>query len=213
LVVVIKKEKSMNILLRKLWIVTSLMLVANAEIVFDLNAQQFQNAIGKDANGQNADKIETPSRYNLPKTYVSTGLIYKDGTYTLENNQNKDKFYVEIKNPIEKWNVDFGVYHYIKYSTATIKFISDTGKTIIIGITRGKIYFNSPDNSHNTNYYVAETFRGSVSMHGNNVSFNVNGIRKTISVENFSKLKYVSIDIYDRYNYSTLQSLTIGSSN
>ena len=204
----------MNILLRKLWILSSLMLVANAEIVFDLNAQQLQNAIGLDANGQNVDVKETPSRYNLPKTYVSTGLIYKSGTYTLKNNQNQDIFYVEIKNPIVKWNVNFGVYHYFdSFTRANIKFISDTGKTLIIGMLKNKIYFNSPADSLTASFYNGTDIIGGVSMNGSNVSFEVNGMTKTINVPNFSKLKYVSIGIYDRYSNSTLQSLTIGSSD
>ena len=209
----------MNILLRKLWILSSLMLVANAEIVFDLNAQQLQNTIGLDANGQNADVKETPSRYNLPKTYVSTGLIYTQGTYTLKNNKWQDQFYVEVKNPISEWSVNFGVKYYFYESSHTIKFISDTGKTIIIGMRKGKIYFNSPSNAQNMSFSGWTDVVGSVTMDGDNVTFEVNGIAKTISVPNFSKLKYVSISIlndddgnYDRI-YSVLKSLTIGSSD
>jgi len=205
----------MNILLRKLWILSSLMLVANGEVIFDLNAQQLQNAIGLDANGQNTDVKETPSRYNLPETYVSTGLIYESGTYTLKKNKKQDIFYVEIKKPIVKWNVNFGVYHYFdKYTRANIKFISDTGKTIIIGILKNKIYFNSPADSLTTSsFYNWTDVIGNVTMDGSNVSFEVNGMTKTINVPNFSKLKYVSIGIYDRYSNSILHSLTIGSSD
>jgi len=208
----------MNMLLRKLWILTSLMLLANAEIVFDLNAQQFQNAIGLDANGQNADVKETPSRYNLPKTYVSTGLIYKSGTYTLKDNFWQDVFYVEIKNPITHWSVDFGVRYDFDKSIHSIKFISDTGKTIILGMHEGKIYFNSPNESQSVNnFYRWTDVVGRVSMNGSNVSFNINGMSKTISVPNFSKLKYVSIailhDDLGYYTNSVLKSLTIGSSD
>jgi len=208
----------MNILLRKLWILTSLMLVANAEVVFDLNAQQLQNAIGLDANGQNADVKETPSRYNLPKTYVSTGLIYKSGTYTLKDNFWQDVFYVEIKNPISTWSVNFGAKYLFRESTHTIKFISDTGKTITLGMHYGKIYFNSPNASQAVNSFDHWTdVVGRVSMDGDNVSFNVNGMSKTISVPNFSKLKYVSIailhDDLGYYTNSVLKSLTIGSSD
>jgi len=209
----------MNIVLRKLWILTSLMLVANAEIVFDLNAQQLQNTIGLDANGQNADVKETPSRYNLPKTYVSTGLVYKQGTYTLNNNSWQDQFYVEVKNPISEWSVNFGVKYHFYESTHTIKFISDTGKTIIIGMKHGKIYFNSPSNAQNMSFSDWTDVVGSVSIDGSNVTFEVNGVTKTISVPNFSKLKYVSISILNddednNFNYySVLKSLTIGSSD
>ena len=210
----------MNMLLRKLWILMSLMLVANAEVVFDLNAQQLQNTIGLDANGQNADVKETPSRYNLPKTYISTGLIYKNGTYTLKDNSWKDQFYVEIKNPISTWSVNFGVEYYFYESTHTIKFISDTGKTITLGMHMGKIYFNSPNESQAVSSFNGWTdVVGSVSMDGSTVSFEVNGMTKTITVSNFSKLKYVSISINndDEDNsykdYSILKSLTIGSSD
>lgn len=212
----------MNILLRKLWILSSLILVANADIVFDLNAQQLQNTIGLDANGQNADVKMTPSRYNLPKTYVSTGLFYKNGTYTLKDNLWQGIFYVEIKNPISTWSVDFGVLYYFYESAHTVKFISDTGKTITLGMHNRKIYFNSPNDSQ----YIADSsfsdwtdVIGSVTMDGSNVSFVVNGYTKTISVPNFSKLKYVSIsiindDLDSRYSkYSILKSLTIGSAD
>lgn len=212
----------MNILLRKLWILSSLILVANADIVFDLNAQQLQNTIGLDANGQNADVKMTPSRYNLPKTYVSTGLFYKNGTYTLKDNLWQGIFYVEIKNPISTWSVDFGVLYYFYLNTHTVKFISDTGKTITLGMHNRKIYFNSPNDSQ---YIAGDSFSdwtdviGSVTMDGSNVSFVVNGYTKTISVPNFSKLKYVSISIINdnldsRYSeYSILKSLTIGSAD
>ena len=205
----------MNILLRKLWILSSLMLVANAEIVFDLNAQHLQNTIGLDANGQNADVKETPSRYNLPKTYVSTGLIYKNGTYTLKNNHWQDQFYVELKNPISTWSVDFGATYHFYYSVHTVKLISDTGKTITIGMHYHRIFFNSSEVYINSGYSGWTDIIGSVSMDGSNVSFVVNGTSKTISVPNFSKLKYVSISIINDdiggNRKSILKSLTIGS--
>lgn len=210
----------MNILLRKLWILSSLMLVANAEIVFDLGVQQLQNTIGLDANGQNADVKMIPSRYNLPKTYVSTGLIYKNGTYTLKDSRWQDQFYVEIKNPISTWSVNFGVMYDLDESTHTIKFISDTGKTITLGMHYQKIYFNSPNDSQfigDSSFSGWTDVIGSVTMDGSNVSFEVNGMNRTISVPNFSKLKYVSISILNDNlgssytSYSSLKSLTIGS--
>ena len=207
----------MNILLRKLWILSSLTLAANAEIVFDLNAQHLQNAIGLDANGQNVDVIETPSRYNLPKTYVSTGLIYQNGNYTLKNNSWQDQFYVEVKNPISTWNVNFGVTYNFDYAAHTIKFISDTGKTITIGMYEYRIFFNSYEVYIDSGYYNWTDITGSVSMNGGNVDFVINGTTKAITVPNFSKLKYVSVSILNDYiganTKSVLKSLTIGSSD
>jgi len=85
---------------------------------------------------------------------------------------------------------------------------------------KGKIYFNSPNESQAVNSFDDWTdVVGSVSMDGSTVSFEVNGMTKTITVPNFSKLKYVSISINNDYyyssdkNYSILKSLTIGSSD
>jgi len=216
----------MNILLRKLWILSSLMLAANAEIVFNLDDQEFQNASGKDANGQTTEVKEITSRYNLPKTYVSTGLVYTGGDtgkgYTLKGNRVQDQFRVELKSPISTWNVNFSVSWYFDECTHTIKFTSDTGKTIIMGMTDGKIYFNSKEKyvTFYFPYLYYITTEATVSMDGSNVTFNVPGMGiKTITIPNFSKLKYVSITILNddkdlNFNYfSKLKSLTIGSAD
>ena len=211
----------MNILLRKLWILTSLILAANAETIFYLKSQHFQNAMGKDANGQNAKVIETPSRYNLPKVYVSTGLVQnKNGTYTLGENKWQDQFYVELKNPVSTWSVDFDASYYFRYALRTIKFISDTGQTITLGMSRYGFYFNSEVSEYTDNTYRVY-LTGTVSMNGSKVTFDIDRMKepKTMTVSNFSKLKYVSISILDdelgasSYYYDILNSLRISSSD
>jgi len=163
-----------------------------AEILFDLDAQHFSNV--KDGN------LEF-GRYNLPKVYVSTAAKNYYGMYS-----EKD-FNVEIKNPPASWSVTFNLDAHTNV-TSKLSFVSDKGKTISVTFKDGKIIFDGYEQSL-SNMYIDVS--GTLTKEGNQVTLYVNGYyKRTATVSNFSKLKFVKIPM-GHFDY--MIGLTIGSSN
>jgi len=174
--------------------------------IFDLHAQHFSNSIDGDGVG---------AKYDLPKVYVSTALKYENGVYALTTSSATQTMSVEIKTPPVNWSVSFDVSYYLYYidNSHPIRFTSDTGKTITVSFKRHEIYLNGVKIYTNANYFeFREAITGTITKSGNTVTCTIAGyVSKTITVSNFSKLKYVNVSLLHDNNYDYLNGLNIGS--
>jgi len=183
-----------NILKIVLFVIT-LTNFLTAGIVFDLDKQQFANS-----NNQNYDIYSKTSRYDLPQVYVTLGGIpYHHGYYEGSSGRS---FNIEMKQSLLSWNVSIDVLYNLYQKAHTIRFTSDTGKTILLSFKRGKVYFNGNkvfDLSTSSNSY---TFTITVSKYNDTVSLSINGsLSTTISVPSFSKLKFVNTALLSDQSY------------
>ena len=175
--------------------------------IFDLHAQHFSNSI--DGEGEGA-------KYNLPRVYVSTALKYENGVYALTTFDAAQTMSVEIKIPPANWSVSFDMSYYLYYNTHPIRFTSDTGKSITLSFTANTITLNGVNIYYRANSILGrEEMTGTISKNGNTVTCTIAGyVTKTITVSDFSRLKYVNVSLVhdsDGIAKDYLNGLNIGS--
>ncbi len=190
-------------------LVTALTNLLTAETIFDLHAQHFSNSLDGDGVG---------ARYDLPEVYVSTALKYTSGLYAKTTSSASQTMAVEIKTPPANWSVSFDMSYYLYSYTHPIRLTSDTGKTITVSFKKGAIYLNGVSIYTSSSIDAREAMTGTITKSGNTVTCQIAGfVTKTITVSNFSKLKFVSVSLLmehyyeDKYDY--LNGLNIGSSD
>jgi len=182
---------------------TTLTSLLTAGTIFDLSAQHFSNSLkGKGAGG----------KYNLPKCYVSTGLKYTDGSYTLANGKTQNMA-VEVKTPPSTWSVSFDMSYYLHNDTHQVRLTSDTGKTIIVAFRWNQIRLDG-EVIYEKSYTLENRTSVSctISKSGNAVRLITGLTTKDILIPGFSKLKFVNVSVdKDWGNWDTLNGLNISS--
>ena len=199
----------MKKLLKSTLLLTALSSALTAGTIFDLSAQHFSNSLDGEGVG---------ARYDLPNVYVSTALKYTAGLYTPTTNRATQTMAVEIKTPPSNWSVSFDMSYYLYTKVHPIRLTSDTGKTITVSFAKRKISLNAESISEPTNFYYRKEITGTITKSGNTVTCQIAGyVTKTITVSNFSKLKFINVSLlldhneYNNYQPDYLNGLNISS--
>ena len=193
---------------------TSSSISSSASISFDLDSQNFANAISSD------DMLS--GRYSLAEAYVSTNLNYISGYYTTSNDHGY--FNVEIKEPPENWSVALSARYVLSnhdatyHQTRSIVFTGANGESFSISFKYNEVILDGE------NVYQPSSFQRlsiSIVKNGTNVELFINGSKVgTANKSNFPDLKFVSIQLIEEktssgagsnYHSDILHSLIIGS--
>ena len=196
----------MKKLLQSALLLTALSSALTAGTIFDLTAQHFSNSLDGDGVG---------ARYDLPNVYVSTALQYTSGLYALTSSDTQTMA-VEIKTPPSNWSVSFDMSYFLSNDVHPIRLTSDTGKTITVSFFYNGIALNGVNIYTNYDYLEGTTaISGTITKNGNTVICQIAGfVTKTITVSNFSKLKFVNVSLLrDGAGYDKLNGLNISSSD
>ena len=199
--------------LKLMLLVTALTNSLIGGIVFDLDRQQFSNSLNS-----NYKIYSRAGRYELPQVYVTVGMKYHHGFY--EGGSGKS-FNVEMKQPLLSWNVSMDILYNLYTKTHTTRFTSDTAEAIQLSFSKGKVYFNGNAVFNLPTNRNSHTFSITVSKYNDTVSLRINGsMSTTITVPNFSKLKFVNAAVlYDTsyggtgHQSDKLYGLNIGTSD
>jgi len=192
----------MKKILKSALLVTALTNLLTAGTIFDLQAQHFSNS--NDGDG-------VAAKYDLPNVYVSTALKYINGFYTLVSTSTQTMS-VELKSPPANWSVSFDMSYYLNNQTHPIRFTSDTGRTITVTFKYYYIFLNGVKIYNGSSLDGSEAVTGTITKSGNTVTCTIAGfVTKTITVSDFSNLKFVNVSLlHDSYT-DHLNGLNIAS--
>ncbi len=178
--------------------------LAQAEVVFDLGAQQLYYPITKLADSYGDYTIDQfrEASYDTGKAIASTGMTSVNGYYRPEGDRTGN-FGVQIKEPKANSAVTFGMYCYLDDDGCSVQLLGSDGKAININFDyfynydKGWYGRTSVDGQYLYGIGNKETnINGAVEINPTNITVTINGTYKfTIDKPNF-KLATVNVSLY-----------------
>lgn len=177
-----------------------------AEILFDLNAQNFSNAL--DAKG-------VAGKYDLPSVYVTTDLKYDNNKYSTYSN-NDSSFDIELKEPLNTVMFTYDMQFSFDRELHVLQLIDVDGNIVTMGLSKQGNGFNF--DGHESDYPLDGTKRMIIEIRKTGTEFSINlnngDLERTYTVATFSKLKFIKLDVLkDNYPGDELYSFILGIDN
>lgn len=185
---------------------------AKGKMIFDLKKQYFSGTlIKKGEEGYNDE-----NKYDVGDVIVTTDTIFKPPAYKY------GIFTVDIKEPLQNWNVNIKKKNGAYKETTTIRLTSNIGHSFFITYQANKDGY-SPSRGHGVIQINDETFKGiftkdiykekltsTISLTKGKLVFRINGkIFLKTEDKNFGKLAKVEVEVNDNHDDDELLALDI----
>jgi len=167
----------------------------NAKELFDLRVQDFSYTL------KNQQKN---ARYKVNDNIIietNTLKASRGGYYYTDESNIKGLFNIELSNSILNWMYNYSIQY--QKGTRLLKFISDSGQSIIFEFNNEKFSINGTE--YKSKIEDAQ-LNLSISKINNSLKIIINGNSINRKIHNFGKLQKIETDLiyYDAYNWDKL---------